>query len=74
MVDGAATVDCVVDINPRKHGWGVPGTSLVVSGAEIVADVQPATVLVANPLYVDEVAEAVREQGVTNAFVTSLWS
>jgi SAM-dependent methyltransferase len=52
----ADTVACVIDINPAKKGGFVPGT-----GHPIVAPVRArevATVVVLNPNYVDEIAEA----------------
>ena len=72
LVADVAPVAGVVDINPRKAGWGVPGTSLTISGPEAMIAVQPKTVLVANPVYVDEIRSQLEELGV-HADVRSLW-
>jgi SAM-dependent methyltransferase len=62
QVPSATLVQWVVDLNPRKHGRFVPGTGHTVVGPE-TPDGAPATVVVMNPIYVDEVREAVRELG-----------
>ncbi len=62
----------MVDINPRKAGWGVPGTSLTISGPEAMIAVQPKTVLVANPVYIDEIRSQLEGLGV-RADVRALW-
>jgi SAM-dependent methyltransferase len=56
LVADVAPVAAVVDINPRKTGWGVPGTTLTITSPDRLVDVRPRTVLAANPLYVDEIA------------------
>ena len=73
LVADVAEVDAVIDINPRKAGWGVPGTRLVVSEPDVLPDIQPRTVLVANPIYVDEVAAQLEELGVL-ARILPLWT
>jgi hypothetical protein len=72
LMSEVAAVDAVIDINPRKAGWGVPGTSLVVDGPERLRAVQPRTVLAANPIYVDEISALLESMGV-EAEVLSLW-
>jgi hypothetical protein len=72
LMSEVAAVDAVIDINPRKAGWGVPGTSLVVDGPERLRAVQPRTVLAANPIYVDEISALLESIGV-EAEVLSLW-
>jgi hypothetical protein len=72
LVSDVAPVAAVVDINPRKSGWGVPGTSLVISGPDVVDDLSPTTVLAANPVYVGEIAATLAEHGV-DAEVRALW-
>ena len=64
LVADVAPVAGVVDINPRKAGWGVPGTSLTISGPEAMIAVQPKTVLVANPVYIDEIRSQLEGLGV----------
>lgn len=72
LVADVAPVAAVVDINPRKVGWGVPGTPLTISGPDHLVAVQPSTVLVANPVYVDEVRSQLEGLGV-RADVRPLW-
>jgi hypothetical protein len=72
LMSEVAAVEAVIDINPRKAGWGVPGTSLVVDGPERLRAVQPRTVLAANPIYVDEIADRLDSIGV-RAEVLPLW-
>lgn len=72
LVADAAPVAGVIDINPRKWGWGVPGTDLTITGPDTVADLDPGTVLVANPLYADEIAADLAERGVSPS-VEALW-
>lgn len=72
LVADVAPVAGVVDINPRKAGWGVPGTALTISGPEAMVDVQPKTVLVANPVYIDEIRTQLEGLGV-DADVRALW-
>ncbi len=61
VVSDVAPIVGVVDINPRKAGWGVPGTDLVIVGPDALVEVQPRTVLVANPVYVEEISAQLRE-------------
>lgn len=69
---GEAPVAGVVDINPRKDGWGVPGTRQVISGPERMIEVQPTTVLIANPVYAGEISATLADLGV-DAAVHPLW-
>ena len=70
---GRPLIDAVVDVNPRKAGFGVPGVAkLAIGGPEVLQSVQPATVLIANPVYADEIRASLAELGVT-ADVRPLW-
>ena len=53
------TVPVVVDINPRKQGWHVPGTGQPVVAPAALRQHAVRTVLVMNPNYVSEVRAAV---------------
>ena len=66
-------VAAVVDVNPRKVGAGVPGTSLTISGPGDLVAVEPHTVLVANPVYRDEIATTLAGLGV-DAELQLLWT
>ena len=74
LVDGAEDIAAVVDINPRKHGDGIPGTTLTITGPELLASLEPTTVYISNPVYRDEIRAELAEGGVHNAAVVPLWS
>lgn len=73
VVDDESLVDGVVDINPRKAGWAVPGTGHRIGGPSDCGGIRPATVIVANPMYADEVAAALRDRGLSPRIVP-LWA
>jgi hypothetical protein len=50
-------IDCVVDINPRKHGSFVTGTGQPVIAPEQLKEIQPDIVLAPNPLYLREIRQ-----------------
>src|SRR5690606_10613893 len=61
MVEGTDRVRAAVDINPHKRGRHVPVSGHpVVAPADLVND-PPATVIVLNPNYVDEIHEQLAE-------------
>lgn len=69
LVPAGAQIAAVVDINPRKHGLFVPGTGQKVVGpADLVSD-PPASVVVMNPLYRDEIAGTLSELGIDSEVV-----
>lgn len=74
LVADGDMIASVIDVNPRKHGWGVPGTGFSVTGPDSLADIRPSTVLVVNPVYVDEIGAELRDRGVADADVVALWS
>lgn len=52
-----AVVPGVVDINPNKHGKFIAGTGQRIIAPNDVPGVNPDTVIVMNPLYVDEIKQ-----------------
>jgi SAM-dependent methyltransferase len=48
-------IDCVVDINPHKHGKFIPGTGHAVRSPESLNEHQPDCVILMNPIYEKEV-------------------
>lgn len=48
-------VDAAVDINPHKHGTFIAGTGHPVIGPERLLAIEPALVVVMNPVYLDEI-------------------
>jgi hypothetical protein len=63
---GSAAAECAaVDINPQKHGLYVGGTAHRVMKPEELKRTGAGLVVVMNPVYLDEVRDAVRALGVT---------
>lgn len=56
MVEGAAGVRAAVDINPHKRGRYVPVSGHAVVAPGDLRDDPPASAIVLNPVYVDEIA------------------
>jgi len=57
-------VDCLIDLNPHKHGRYIPGTGHQVRSPESLVQRQPDAVIVMNPLYRDEIAADLRAMGI----------
>lgn len=55
LVAGGGMIDAVVDVNPRKEGFGIPGVDSVIHSPEALRSVKPSTVLIANPIYKSEI-------------------
>lgn len=66
-------ISAVVDVNPRKTGFGVPGTNYVISTPESLIPLKPKTVLIANPVYKTEIEAMLKSHGVA-CNVTPLWA
>jgi hypothetical protein len=56
-------VDCLIDLNPHKHGRFIPGTGHQVRSPASLAATRPDTVIVMNPLYRDEISAHLRAMG-----------
>jgi SAM-dependent methyltransferase len=54
-LERSAPIGGVVDLNPRKHGSYVPGSATPVVAPESLVDYGPDVVVLANPIYKDEV-------------------
>ncbi len=54
-LDGAAKVEYVVDLSPRKQGLYVPGTGARVVDPDFLVSYRPDVVVVANPIYRTEI-------------------
>jgi SAM-dependent methyltransferase len=63
-------VDVVVDLNPRKQGTFVTGTGHPIVAPELLPGYAPDVVLVANPIYADEVRERLRALGMRSDVIT----
>ncbi len=67
---GPDTIECIVDINPRKQGRFVPGTGQEIVAPEFLRDYKPDTVFVMNPNYLAEVRGQMDAMGLRPAVVS----
>lgn len=56
-------VHSVVDINPHKHGKFLAGTGHEIIAPDALKEIQPAHVLIMNPIYVDEITRDIHAMG-----------
>ena len=49
LIADSQQISAVVDVNPRKTGFGVPGTNFIISDPASLSEINPKTVLIANP-------------------------
>jgi len=66
----AEAVDALVDVNPDKRGRFIVGTGHRVLGAEDIAALRPAHVVLMNAVYRDEIERSIGELGVDAALHT----
>lgn len=69
---GGPFVDVLVDANVRKHGRFIPVVGRPVHPPSILSQEPPDTVLVSNPLYLDEIRAELEDLGLDTELVT-LW-
>lgn len=72
LVGDTSMIAAVVDLNPRKAGYGIPGTSLVIGDPSTLAGRRVSTVLVSNPIYVCEIEQQLADLGIVTD-VRPLW-
>lgn len=72
LVSNAEYVHALVDVNPRKQGTFMAGTGHRIVPPEDLKRIQPDLVLVANPLYTEEITAQVSALGLTAANVESV--
>jgi len=63
LTDPESTIQCAIDINPRKYGLHVAGTGQVVSPPESLLDNPPDLVIVINPIYEQEIRDSLQKLG-----------
>ena len=68
-LEDADDIGRVVDVNPRKHGSFVPGAGVLVVPPEALPEFAPDVVVVANPIYRDEVVQTLAALGQNAAVV-----
>jgi len=64
VVPDGGRIEAVVDVNPRKHGKYMPGAGQVIEHPEILARLEPGTVVVMNAAYRNEIGDALAGLGV----------
>lgn len=57
-------ISAAVDVNPHKWGSYLPRTALPVIGPAELGALDPAHVVVMNPIYIEEITASLREHGV----------
>ncbi len=62
-LDHTGGIGGVVDLNPRKHGSFIPGAATPVVAPESLVEYGPDVVVVANPIYRDEVRGILSDLG-----------
>ena len=70
-VDKEEQIKQVVDINPHKHGYYLPGSAQRIISPDELAAGSPQTVIIMNPVYREEISAALRERNI-DAKVLSL--
>jgi len=63
-VPGAASIETVVDINPRKQGHHVAGTGQRILTPEQLAELGADVVIAMNPLYREEIGGDLEALGI----------
>lgn len=69
LVGCPATIDSVVDINPNKQGRHLPGSGHRVVAPEALATSRPDVVVIMNPVYRAEIADALADLGLAPELV-----
>ena len=65
-----ADVTALVDANPGKRGSFVIGTGHRIIGPQDVHELSPATIVVMNPSYVEEIAASMKQAGVDTTILS----
>jgi SAM-dependent methyltransferase len=65
LLDTTPGISYVVDINPDKHGKYVPGSAQQIMAPEFIAEYQPDTIIISNPLYLQEISRQACSLGVS---------
>jgi hypothetical protein len=71
-IQGAGSIEYVVDLNPHKQGLYVPGSGARVVGPEFLKDYRPDVVIVANSIYRNEIERMLIEKDIRPRSVVSL--
>ena len=63
-------IEYVVDINPRKHQQYVAGTGQEIVPPTFLRAYGPDTILVMNPIYLNEIKQMAQAQGLSPQFLS----
>jgi hypothetical protein len=55
--------ECIVDINPYRHGRFIPGAARRIESPDVLKNYRPDTVLVMNKIYKKEIREMLEQMG-----------
>jgi SAM-dependent methyltransferase len=72
LTGAARELDAVVDSNPNKHGTFVAGTGHPVVAPASLPEIDPQVVVLTNPVYTDEVGEALVATGVRADLISTV--
>lgn len=67
FLSSARHVDALVDVNPRKQGMYLAGSSHEIIAPEALVGRRPELVIVVNPLYENEIAANLKSVGLETA-------
>ena len=62
-------IEYVVDINPHRHGKFIPGVGKQIISPESLKEYKPETIIVMNPVYVNEIRKSVEGMGITAEYL-----
>ncbi len=65
LADPDRTIQCAIDINPRKYGLHVAGTGQTVSPPEALLEYQPDLIIIINQIYEPEIRNSLQELGLS---------
>jgi SAM-dependent methyltransferase len=63
-LDAADYIDCIVDINPHRHGKFIPGVGKEIMPPEFLKEYRPNQVIVMNSIYKNEIQNLLTDMGV----------
>ncbi len=64
-------IECVVDINPHRHGKYLPGSGVQIVAPEFLQQYKPHTVIAMNPIYTEEIRKHLNQMGL-NPYLLSV--
>jgi hypothetical protein len=71
MLNVGDVIEYIVDVNPRKHGKYVTGTGQQIIPPEFLTDYRPDTIIVMNPIYLEEIQGMTAQHGLRVDFLTA---